>query len=140
MTVQPLRRAGTRFIAGVGVAAAVIAAVAGCSTSSPASSTGSSTKIAVVAAENFWGSIATQLGGDHATVTSIITKPDTDPHSYEPTADDGKTIASAKYAIVNGVGYDAWAPKLLAANPVAGRVVLTVGDFIGKREGDNPHM
>ena len=41
--------------------------------------------------------------------------------------------------IVNGVGYDPWAPKLLAANPAAGRQVLTVGDLLGLKEGDNPH-
>ena len=97
-------------------------------------------KVEVVAAENFWGSIATQVGGDHAHVTSVIVNPDTDPHDYEPTPADAKLIAGAKYVIVNGAGYDAWVPKLLAANPVSGRVVLTIGNFIGKKEGDNPHM
>ena len=88
-------------------------------------------KVEVAAAENFWGSIATQVGGDRAHVTSVIANPDTDPHDYEPTPADAKLIAGAKYVIVNGAGYDAWAPKLLAANPVAGRVVLTISDFIG---------
>jgi zinc/manganese transport system substrate-binding protein len=106
---------------------------------SPNSASGSG-KLEVVAAENFWGSIATQIGGLHAHVTSIIVNPDTDPHSYEPTPADAQTIAGAKYVIVNGAGYDSWAPKLLDANPVSGRKVLIVGDFIGKKEGDNPHM
>jgi zinc/manganese transport system substrate-binding protein len=97
-------------------------------------------KLEVVAAENFWGSIATQVGGDRAHVTSVIGNPDTDPHDYEPTPADARLIAGARYVIVNGAGYDAWAPKLLAANPVAGRIVLTIGDFLGKKEGDNPHM
>jgi zinc/manganese transport system substrate-binding protein len=93
----------------------------------------------VVAAENFWGSIATQLGGNRVTVTSIITNPDTDPHDYEATPADARTMASAQYAIVNGIGYDPWAPKLIAANPVNGRLVLTVGDLVGVKEGGNPH-
>jgi zinc/manganese transport system substrate-binding protein len=101
---------------------------------------GTSGKVEVVTAENFWGSIATQVGGDRAHVTSVIVNPETDPHAYEPTPADAKLIAGARYVIVNGAGYDAWAPKLLAANPVAGRVVLTVADFIGIKEGDNPHM
>jgi zinc/manganese transport system substrate-binding protein len=42
-------------------------------------------------------------------------------------------------AIVNGVGYDPWASKLIAANPVKGRVVLTVGDLVGVKAGGNPH-
>jgi zinc/manganese transport system substrate-binding protein len=93
----------------------------------------------MVAAENFWGSIASQLGGDRATVDSIITNPNEDPHSYEPTASDARRLATAQLAIVNGVGYDPWAPKLLSANPASGRTVLTVGDLFGLKEGDNPH-
>ena len=93
----------------------------------------------MVAAENFWGSIARQLGGTHAQVTSIIVNPAQDPHSYEPTTVDARTMATAQLAIVNGVGYDPWAPKLLAANPVDGRLTLTVGSLFGLQDGDNPH-
>jgi zinc/manganese transport system substrate-binding protein len=93
----------------------------------------------VVAAENFWGSIAAQLGGDRVHVTSVITSPATDPHDYEPTAADARTMAGAKLAIVNGIGYDPWADKLLAANPVKGRVVLNVGTLVGIARGGNPH-
>jgi zinc/manganese transport system substrate-binding protein len=93
----------------------------------------------LVAAENVWGSIASQLGGGKVEVTSVITSPATDPHSYEPTAADGRTIAGAQMVIVNGIGYDPWAPKLIAANPVPGRVVLTVGDLVGIKPGGNPH-
>ncbi len=100
---------------------------------------GSDGKLQVVAAENFWGSIAAQLGGDRVRVRSIIVNPDTDPHSYEPTAEDARTMAGARLAIVNGVGYDEWASKLLAASPLSGRVTLNVGQLLGLREGDNPH-
>jgi zinc/manganese transport system substrate-binding protein len=95
--------------------------------------------VRVVAAENFWGSIARQIGGSRASVQSIIVDPTQDPHSYEPTAGDARTMAIAQLAIVNGVGYDPWAPKLLAASPASGRVVLTVGSLFGLHEGDNPH-
>jgi zinc/manganese transport system substrate-binding protein len=93
----------------------------------------------VVAAENFWGSIATQLAGDKAVVRSVIVNPATDPHSYNPTASDGELLAQSKLAIVNGVGYDKWASQLLAASPSSDRVVLNVGDLLGLTEGDNPH-
>src|SRR5437588_1258103 len=96
--------------------------------------------VQVVAAENFWRSIAAQVGGRHVHVTSIIVEPNADPHSYEPTAADGRTVADAQYVIINGAGYDPWADKLLQANPVSGRKELNVGDFNGKHEGDNPHM
>src|SRR5947208_10499189 len=93
------------------------------------------TQIHVVAAENFWGSIAAQLGGDRVHVTSVISNPAADPHDYEPTARDARTFAGAQMAIVNGVGYDPWASRLVGANPVHGRVVLTVGDLVGVRAG-----
>jgi zinc/manganese transport system substrate-binding protein len=75
---------------------------------STAASSGTSEKRQVVAAENFWGSIASQVGGDRVSVTAIITSPDTDPHAYEATPADGRSLASAKYVIYNGVCYDPW--------------------------------
>jgi zinc/manganese transport system substrate-binding protein len=72
-------------------------------------------------------------------VTSIINNPDADPHDYEPTAADARTVAGAQYTIVNGIGYDAWADKLLAANPGSGRTELKVGDLVGVKPGGNPH-
>ena len=113
---------------------------AGCGQSALSSSGGSAGAIRVTAAENFWGSVATQLGGKKVAVTSIIVNPDTDPHSYEPTAADGRALASSQMAIVNGIGYDTWASKLLAANPSSGRVVLDVGSLLGLTQGDNPHQ
>jgi zinc/manganese transport system substrate-binding protein len=92
-----------------------------------------------VAAENFWASIASQLGGDRVNVTAIITSPDTDPHDYEPTPSDGRAIASAHYVIYNGVSYDPWAGKALDANPSSGRTVLKVQDLLGLKDDDNPH-
>ena len=117
----------------------VVALLAGCGDSGPASSTLAG-KLNVVAAEDFWGSIAAQLGGDRVQVTSIITNPAADPHDYEPSSEDARTMAGAQVAIVNGIGYDEWASKLLDANPVSGRVELTVGDVLGLEAGDNPHQ
>jgi zinc/manganese transport system substrate-binding protein len=147
MNLRPKRSAVSRLLVVVAGAAVVVAALAGCGTSAPAptgnsgNAGGSSgTKITVVAAENFWGSIAAQLGGEHANVTSLIDNPDTDPHDYEPTPADGRAVASAQYVIVNGIGYDQWAPKLVGANPNPNRTVLTVGDLVGVKEGGNPHQ
>jgi zinc/manganese transport system substrate-binding protein len=80
------------------------------------------------------------LGGEEVEVTSIVTNPAADPHDYEPTSDDARTMATAQMTIVNGIGYDEWASRLIAANPVPGRVELTVGDLLGLRDGDNPHQ
>jgi zinc/manganese transport system substrate-binding protein len=116
---------------------AVCVLLAGCGDSGSGTSSG---KLQVVAAEDFWGSIAAQLGGDQVKVTSIVTNPAADPHDYEPTSEDARTMAGAQMAIVNGIGYDEWASKLLAANPGSDRVELTVGDLLGLKDGDNPHQ
>src|SRR5438067_5004201 len=71
---------------------ALVAAVlvgSGCNSSSAGDPSG---RLQVVAAENFWGSIAQQLGGDRVQVTSLITNPATDPHDYEPTPADGRAM------------------------------------------------
>jgi zinc/manganese transport system substrate-binding protein len=110
-------------------------ALAGCGSAS----TGGGARLPIVAAENFWGSIASQLAGAKGGVTSIIVNPAQDPHSYEPTASDARTLATARLAIVNGIGYDSWSSKLLAANPAPSRIALDVGNLLGLHEGDNPH-
>jgi zinc/manganese transport system substrate-binding protein len=126
-------------------AAAVTSSVAACGGGTPSSSTRTSgtsagAKLAVVATINAWGSIATQLGGDRVQETSIITNPDTDPHDYEPSAADARTVSDAKVVVENGIGYDSWADKLLASSPNSQRTVVNVGDTVGVAEGGNPHQ
>ena len=117
----------------------LLAAAGGVGLSGVRAAASGGAEVRVVAAENFWGSIASQLGGDRVRVTSVITSPATDPHAYEPTSADARAMAGAQLVIVNGVGYDPWASQLIAANPVGGRVVLTVGDLVGVKAGGNPH-
>jgi zinc/manganese transport system substrate-binding protein len=141
--VTPRPRAGRR----AGLAAAAVCAtlmLASCSTSRPATpgTAGGSAvggPITVVATINAWGSIAAQLGGSRVQATSLITNPATDPHAYEPTPTDARMVAGAGVFIENGIGYDPWAAKMLAANPVPGRSVLDVGALVGIADGGNPH-
>jgi zinc/manganese transport system substrate-binding protein len=133
-----IERVPGRLRAGATLIVAVLAVLtAACGLSGGGSASG---KVEVVAAENFWGSVAAQVGGDKVHVVSIITNPDTDPHDYEAKPADAKKIAVANYVIVNGAGYDPWAPKLLAANPVNGRQTLDIGELVGVKEGGNPHF
>jgi zinc/manganese transport system substrate-binding protein len=118
-------------------ALAVAVAVAGCGGGGATAAGG---RLNVVAAEDSWGSIAAQLGGEEVEVTSIIANPAADPHEYEPSSEDARAMAEAQVAIVNGIGYDEWASKLIEANPSSGRTVLDVGELLGLRPGDNPHQ
>jgi zinc/manganese transport system substrate-binding protein len=132
----------TRAPVGFAVLVLAVALVAGAcasGTRSLVTGPGEARRIEVVAAENFWGSIAAQLGGDHVELVSIVANPETDPHDYEPTAADARTVAQAGYVIENGVGYDPWASRLVAATQASDQTVLDVGRFLHLHVGDNPH-
>lgn len=94
----------------------------------------------VVAAENFWGSLISQIGGSHVQVLSVVSDPNADPHEYESNASDARAVSSADYVIENGSGYDTWMDKLLSASNYQSEKVLNVADLLGKKNGDNPHM
>ena len=131
--------ASLRRVVTAALLAGVVVIGAACGGASKSSAVAPNGALQVVAAENFWGSIASQLGGSRVHVTNVITSPATDPHDYEPTAADARTIAGSRMVIVNGIGYDPWAQKLIASNPVSGRIVLNVGDLVGIKPGGNPH-
>jgi len=136
---HPLRGRGAVPRAGVlGVALAL--SLGGCATAPPGGAGHvAGGVIRVVAAENVWGSLARQLGGDRVTVTDVVDGPDADPHDYEPTVADARAMAGAQLVVHNGIGYDTWAGRLLAADPVPGRRDLDVGALVGVRDGGNPH-
>ena len=99
-----------------------------------------SSVINVVAAENFYGDLAGQIGGSRVNVTSILVDPSVDPHLYESNVDNAKAVAVARLVIKNGAGYDAFVDRLLAASPRPGRLVIDVAQLTGAAEGANPHL
>ena len=88
-------------------------------------------KLAVVAAENFYGDIARQIGGDRIDVVSIMNNPDQDPHLFETTPGVVRQIADAQIVVLNGADYDPWMEKLLSAAPRPGRVVISAAELTG---------
>jgi zinc/manganese transport system substrate-binding protein len=87
--------------------------------------------INVVAAENFWGSLVSQIGGTHVSVLSIITDPNTDPHEYQSNSSDAVAFSNAQYIILNNVGYDEWGTELVASDGNSHQTVLNIGDYLG---------
>ena len=96
--------------------------------------------LAVVAAENFYGDIAEQIGGSAVTVTSILANPDQDPHLFELSPSAARVIAGARIVIANGAGYDPWMEKLLRVTRGTDRRSIVVANLVGKKLGDNPHI
>lgn len=109
-------------------------------TSSVTQKSAHATPLKVVAGENFWGSIVSQIGSTKVAVTSVVSDPNADPHEYESNPDTARKFTTADYVILNGAGYDSWGGKLLSADHSKDRRVLTISDLLGKKEGDNPHF
>jgi len=112
----------------------------GAATSAILPATAADGTIALVAAQNFYGDIARQIGGDRVTVASIMTNPDQDPHLFETTPGVVRQIADARIVIVNGADYDPWMEKLIAAAPRPGRTVISAARLVNAKPGGNPHL
>ena len=96
--------------------------------------------VVIVAAENFYGDVAKQIGGPEVAVASVLSSPDQDPHLFEASPSVARNISAARIAIANGIDYDPWMEKLLAAARSADRKTIVVADLVGKKPGDNPHI
>jgi zinc/manganese transport system substrate-binding protein len=97
-------------------------------------------QVNVVAAENFYGDIANQIGGKDVKVTSIMSNPDQDPHLFEASPSVARNVSSARIVVYSGIDYDPWMEKLLRAAKSGERKVIVVADLVGKKTGDNPHV
>jgi zinc/manganese transport system substrate-binding protein len=94
----------------------------------------------IVAAENFYGDVAQQVAGPDATVTSILSNPDQDPHLFEASPSVARSLSAAAIVIYNGADYDPWMAKLLGVTRSAGRKVIVVANLVHRKAGDNPHL
>jgi zinc/manganese transport system substrate-binding protein len=136
---RTVRCSGTAVVL---VASALVAFVAGCGGSSSQDTSADRRKvIVVVAAENAWGDIISQIGSSHVDVTSIISDPNTDPHEYESDVKDAAEIAKSQFVFDNGLGYDDFMQRLLSASPSSSRDVLSAEKILSVTGTDpNPHL
>ncbi|MCA8383706.1 metal ABC transporter solute-binding protein [Burkholderia cenocepacia] len=130
-----LKRAPRRALSPVRWLAAAVAAL-----SFTAPVVAQAATVNVVAAENFYGDVASQIGGRHVAVTSILSNPDQDPHLFEASPKTARALQHAQVVIYNGADYDPWMGKLLGASKQAKRATIVVADLVGKKAGDNPHL
>ncbi len=96
--------------------------------------------LAIVAAENFYGDVARQIGGHDVAVVSILTNPDQDPHEFEASPSTARAFADAALVIYNGADYDPWAARLLSGSPSRSRTAVEVAGLVHRKPGDNPHV
>jgi zinc/manganese transport system substrate-binding protein len=128
--------------------AAVLLASACSSSSSPSAAGGSSTaaaastaKITAIGAENEYADVISQVGGKYVQASSIMSNPNTDPHTFEASPAIAREITAAKLIVQNGVGYDDWATTIENADPSDTRQVINVQQLLGLPDSTpNPHL
>lgn len=97
--------------------------------------------IHAVGVENQYANVIAQIGGPYVQVSAIESNPNTDPHVFEASPAAAHKIAAAQLVVRNGVGYDGWAKKILAADPNPQRQVIVVQDLLHLPESTkNPHL
>ncbi|HVT53051.1 MAG TPA: metal ABC transporter solute-binding protein [Dongiaceae bacterium] len=94
----------------------------------------------LLAAENFYADVAGQVGGPNVKVSSILSNPDQDPHQFEVSPSTARAVSGARLVVYNGIDYDPWMEKLLAASPSSDRKTIVAADLVGRKSGDNPHL
>ena len=118
---QPWRAAAFTLALG-----SILSVGAACSTGASASG---SHQVRVVAATNVWGDIAATVGGRWVSVTSIISNPGQDPHSFEASARVLLGIKQADLLIENGGGYDNFIGQMISSSgtdaPVLDAVIIS---------------
>ena len=105
-----------------------------------ASAVGAAQPVNMLAAENFYGDVAEQIGGSNVKVVSILNNPNQDPHEFEVSPSTARAVAGARLVVYNGIDYDPWVDKLLAASPSSERTTIVAADLVHKKSGDNPHL
>lgn len=97
------------------------------------------TPVNVVVSVDQWGDIVRELGGDCATVTTVLASSSVDPHDFEPSPADAAKFGDAQLIVVNGADYDPWASKL-AATSAPKAPVVDAGVVTKTAAGANPHL
>src|ERR1700722_11299867 len=125
------------------LAAVLLASACSSSPSSPSSPSSSSAGggITAIGAESEYADVISQVGGKYVQASSIMSNPNTDPHTFEASPAVAREISAAKLIVQNGIGYDDWATMIENADPGDGRKVINVQQLLGLPDSTpNPHL
>lgn len=107
----------------------------------PAQSRSNTNKpIRVVASLNFYGEAAQKVAGKYGHVESLINNAAVDPHDYQPSIRQSQQVNNADFIIENGLGYDHWLDKMVAANDNHPQVIRVGTAIAHAQNGDNEHV
>jgi zinc/manganese transport system substrate-binding protein len=121
--------------------AALAVAIAGCGGSGGAQATNVPGVLNAVGAENEYANVLSQIGGKYVHVSAILENPNTDPHTFEASAQVAQEVSSAQLIVQNGLGYDSWMNRIESAAPSSSRKVIVAQELLGLPDSTpNPHL
>jgi zinc/manganese transport system substrate-binding protein len=127
--------------AAAAIVAALAVAITGCGTSGSAHAADAHGVINAVGAENEYANVLSQIGGRYVHVSAILENPNTDPHTFEASAQVAQEVSSAQLIVQNGLGYDSWINRIESATPSSSRKVIVAQQLLGLPDSaPNPHL
>ena len=96
--------------------------------------------IRVVASLYFYGEAAQKVSGKYGQVHSMINNSAVDPHDFQPSIKQSQAVSQANFVIENGLGYDHWMDKMVAAGDHHPKVFKVGPDITHVSNGDNEHV
>jgi zinc/manganese transport system substrate-binding protein len=135
--MTPVRIPGRARWLAFGLALLAAPVLGGCAAANASPTDG---RVIVVAGENFYGDLVSRIGGDLVSVTSILSDPNVDPHTYETSTQNAQQVADATLVVENGLGYDTFLDHLVASSPRSDRKVVDAQQLLGLGDGVNPHI
>ena len=79
-------------------------------------------KLPVTASFSILGDLVRVVGGDRVAVTTLVGANE-DAHVFEAKPSDSKTLLASKLVVLNGLGFEPWAGKLLKSSGYKGETV-----------------
>jgi len=80
-------------------------------------------KLRVVASFSILADMVKNIGGEDVDVASLV-GPDGDAHAFQPSPSDIKALSKADLIVMNGLGFEGWMTRLIAASGTKGTVVV----------------
>lgn len=83
----------------------------------------------VVASFSILGDLVAAVGGDRIEL-HVLVGPDSDAHLYQPTPADSRLLREADLVVINGMGFEGWMERLVAASGYRGEVLTASSGVI----------
>jgi len=92
----------------------------------------------VVSSFSILADLVRQVGGARVRVTSLV-GPNQDAHAFQPRPSDVRTVGDARVMVINGLGFEEWAEKLVQSAGFRGVPVVATRGVKALRAGESGH-